>query len=572
MTAAGPTTSDPAVGWASGPLGAVQAAAREIARQSAVQARAVVEFAATRPASADRPAGTKGAMSASRRAARPDVLTEVSEWAAQELVVALSISSRAAEDLLVRSLTLAQRLPATLTALEEGRLHVGHLAPLLDHVAPVTDDALRAGIEEEVLAWAGRRHRVTTPGQLRDKVRRVVLARDARAAARKLEAALRDRGVSLRPDADVAGMATLSAYLTLPEARAVQAVLGAYADALPDDPDRPARSRGQKMADALLDLVLRPGEHGMAPVQVQLLVAASVPTLLGGDAPAEVDGHVVPAEMVRDLLRALGLLPEPDRPPADPAPGTGTGTDTGTDEVPDADTQIRLWEAQFAAGTDLPDPADAPSTIPDHVLRQWAEEPAAERAEVGALLPAEGSAGAPDPGTGPGSAPGSGGSTGWWAEADRAVQTTGTALHELVGALGHAQRLVTTAEATDAADETVHTASPAGQVSAAPDAIAAARAAAATQRAALADLLLRSGGGGLADRPRGRPHARAVGHAARAHRCGRDDPRRHLRPSGLPPPAGALRPRPGQPTRPRAAGSHRRLPPRHRTRRVPACP
>ena len=44
--------SAPAVGWASGPLGAVQAADREIAQQTAVRARAVAEFAATRPATA----------------------------------------------------------------------------------------------------------------------------------------------------------------------------------------------------------------------------------------------------------------------------------------------------------------------------------------------------------------------------------------------------------------------------------------------------------------------------------------------------------------------------------------
>ncbi|WP_456599664.1 hypothetical protein [Blastococcus sp. SYSU DS0616] len=86
--------SAPAAGWATGPLGAVQAADWEIARQTALRARAVAEFAATRPASADRPAGQPGAMSEERRAARPEVLADVSEWAAQELVVALSISTQ----------------------------------------------------------------------------------------------------------------------------------------------------------------------------------------------------------------------------------------------------------------------------------------------------------------------------------------------------------------------------------------------------------------------------------------------------------------------------------------------
>ena len=44
----------PVVGWATGPLAAVQAADREIARATALRARAVAEFAASRPASVDR--------------------------------------------------------------------------------------------------------------------------------------------------------------------------------------------------------------------------------------------------------------------------------------------------------------------------------------------------------------------------------------------------------------------------------------------------------------------------------------------------------------------------------------
>src|ERR687894_419772 len=121
----------PEVGWASGPLGAVQAADREIARQTAVRARAVAEFAAARPSSADRPQGVKGAMSAERWAARPELPRPGREWAAQE----------------------------------------------------------------------GAAGRVTTPAQLGAKARRAVLTRDARAAARALERAVRERGVFWQPGA-----------------------------------------------------------------------------------------------------------------------------------------------------------------------------------------------------------------------------------------------------------------------------------------------------------------------------------------------------------------------------------
>ena len=131
----GATGDGPTAGWASGALGAVQAADREIARQTAMRARAVAAFAAARPASSDRPAGVPGSMSAERRAVRPPVLSDVSEWAAQELALALEITSQAAETLLERSLTLVHRLPRTLEALESGALHVGHLFPMLERVA-----------------------------------------------------------------------------------------------------------------------------------------------------------------------------------------------------------------------------------------------------------------------------------------------------------------------------------------------------------------------------------------------------------------------------------------------------
>ncbi|HEV7728150.1 MAG TPA: hypothetical protein VGO74_14565 [Modestobacter sp.] len=69
-------------GWGDRPLGRVQAADREIGRQTAVRARAVAEFAASRPSSADRQPGEPGCASAASRAARPDVLAPVSEWEA----------------------------------------------------------------------------------------------------------------------------------------------------------------------------------------------------------------------------------------------------------------------------------------------------------------------------------------------------------------------------------------------------------------------------------------------------------------------------------------------------------
>jgi hypothetical protein len=486
----------PRVALSSGPLEAVQAADREIARSTARRARAVAEFAASRPASVDRPQGVPGAMSAERWAARAEVLRPVSEWATQELAVALSLSEAAAQALLERSLTLVHRLPLSLAALEAGRLHPGHLWPLLDKVAPITDDAIRSALERDLLAWATRRGVVCTPAQLGDKARREVLKRTARSAADDLVRAVRRRGVSARPDR-VDGMSVVSVLLTTPEAAALVAALGGYADALPAD----GRTRGQQMADCLLDLVLRPGEHGLPPVQVALTVVAPVGALLGGDQPCEIDGQVVPAEVVRALLAALTgapLVTVTDTPTAGDAAAASVDTaqadtadpDTapGADPVPSAAgvarfeaeaTELAQWWAEMerrvlAGEFDDEPPPDAPDEDPPPV-----PPPFATYTLTGSAVP-----------------------DGSWARADRAVDDAGTALLTAQRALGRARRLVATAQRADATDETTWQTSPAGRVTTAPDALTALAAATDAARATLTGLLQATAGGGLADRPR----------------------------------------------------------------------
>lgn len=500
----------PSVGWAAGPLGAVQVADREIARQTALRARAVAEFAATRPASADRPAGTPGAMSAERRAARPDVLAEVSEWAVQELVVALSITSTVAQNLLERSLTLVHRLPRTLAALESGLIHVGHLWSMLERIAPITDARIRARVEAEVLDWTARRQ-VTTPAQLGAKVRRSVLRHDARAAAQRLAAAVRERGITVRADRRE-GMTVFDALLTVPEARALLDVLGQYADAVDDPAD--TRTRGQRMADCLLDLVLRPGEQTGPPVQARLTVVAGVHTLAGGDEPGEVDGEPVPAEMVRALARALGLLPDAPADPASTVTGDGGWQDgppveAWTDEGRAADE--RWWaevEARALRGAwgGEEDPAL------EELERWWAMAPAVpdeappQRPDAAAGPPPTPDD-APDDASddasddGPDDQPTSG-TTGMWARADRAVDEAGALLLALQHATTRAGRAVADAVRADADDEAAWGRGPAGRITRAASAVDASRRMTAGQRAALADLLDATAGGRLLDRPR----------------------------------------------------------------------
>ncbi|MGY1667081.1 DUF222 domain-containing protein [Geodermatophilus sp. SYSU D00696] len=502
---------EPTVGWASGPLGAVQAADREIARQIALRARAVAAFAASRPSSADRPQGSPGAMSADRWAARTEVLRPVSEWAAHELSIALDLTVQRAEEELARSLTLVHRLPRVLDALESGLLHAGHLWCLLEHVAPIADDALRARIEAELLAWRATRHQVTTPAQLGDRVRRVVARHNARDAARDLNRALEQRGVTVRPDR-TAGMSVISALLTTPEAHALVATLGAHADALPADP-ADGRTRGQRMADCLLDLVLRPGESGLQPVQVALTVVAPVGALLGGDAACEIDGQVVPAELVRALLAALTGHPVHAATAITGPAATDTATDTATDIEPAAEASI----GAEPTGTAPPGGPARAVLSEDEDFALWSEE--MERRILAGEFDAKpppcyvDDDPPPDPGEDPPprvppdadhtTVPGDTSCPdGWWARADRAVDDASAALLRLERALGHARRTVATAERADATDEATWAASPAGRVTAAPDVLT--QLAAATEQACadLAALLAATAGGGLTDRPR----------------------------------------------------------------------
>ncbi|MFP5370599.1 MAG: DUF222 domain-containing protein [Actinomycetes bacterium] len=348
-------------------LAAARAAQLRQCREAAVLARELAAFAAARPAAVlDRPAAEVGAAAAASRAARPAALRAVSEWAVDEVMAALGLSSAAASRLLVESVTLVEQLPATLGALEAGTISWAHVRMLVEVLAPLTDDATRGEVEAGLIAGAAGR----TVAQLRAGARRAVLRADAAAAARRLAEAVRNRSVRVFPGED--GMASLVAALPTPVALACRSALERYAQDCRGPGDE--RTRDQRMVDCLVDLVLRPGETGLPPVQAQLTVVAPVATLRGGnqpgaDEPGEVDGHPVPAALVRELAHSLGLLPHPDTsdtpalgtrhtPPAKPAvdgrPAAETAETGETAETAETAAQIgELLAVRTVAGTAL---------------------------------------------------------------------------------------------------------------------------------------------------------------------------------------------------------------------------
>ena len=282
-------------------LATATTAAREESRQAAVKARAVASFARCRPAALlDRSDDEVGAAAAVSRAARPAALTEVSEWAVDEVAVALALSSRAAASLLADSVVLVEHLPATLAALEGGAISWMHARMLAEVLAPLDDEA-RAEVEGELLARADGK----TVSELKAIAHRAALRADASAAVWRAAQAVRDRDVRVHAGED--GMATLAATMTGPVAAACRAALEVYAAECATPGDQ--RTKAQRMVDCLTDLILRPGVNG--PVRVQLSVVATAGTLTGGEEPGEVDGQPVPAGMVRELAYALDLLPRP---------------------------------------------------------------------------------------------------------------------------------------------------------------------------------------------------------------------------------------------------------------------
>ena len=90
----------------------------------------------------------------------------------------------------------------------------------------------------------------------------------------------------------------------------------------------------------------------------------------------------------------------------------------------------------------------------------------------------------------------------WWAAADGAVEEATAACAGLHQAMARARRAVQAAERADLADIDAWDESAAARISAASDALTVLGHVTADQRAALADLLERAGGGGLVDRPR----------------------------------------------------------------------
>ncbi|MDI6908403.1 HNH endonuclease signature motif containing protein [Nocardioides sp.] len=194
---------------------------------------------------------------------------------------------------------LTTELPHTLAAMDSGAVPEWRATLITRETACLCADD-RADVDEQVAAadqdgvraldgWGDRR--------LVAEVRALVAEVDPVAVVDRRSRAEADRQVSLRPAPDT--MARLSALLPAAQGVAVWATLARIADQARAAGD--PRSRGQVMADALVERITGQARADAVPIVVNLVVSDET-LLTGGSAPAWVEDYgPVTADTARDL-------------------------------------------------------------------------------------------------------------------------------------------------------------------------------------------------------------------------------------------------------------------------------
>jgi hypothetical protein len=176
---------------------------------------------------------------------RSETPSPYSEFAADEVGLALRLSRTIAADRLYTAVMLSGELPDTLAAWDRGDIDTWKARAIVEAARLLTGEQ-RGALEARVLSRAPEQ----TLSQLRAALRRGVLALDPHGAEARHREACKDRRVALGDDGE--GMATLWALLSAPDATAAYQRLCQLARALgADDP----RGMDARRADLLVDLL-----------------------------------------------------------------------------------------------------------------------------------------------------------------------------------------------------------------------------------------------------------------------------------------------------------------------------
>jgi hypothetical protein len=190
---------------------------------------------------------------------------------------------------------LVIEMPRTMAALESGMLNEWRATLLVKETACLSSED-RCAVDDELAPDTG------TFDGAGDKAiiaaaKAAAYRRDPRSVTKRAAHAISERHVSLRPAPDT--MTYLTALLPVAQGVAAYAALTRHADSARSSGD--ARSRGQVMADTLVERVTG-SPAGFSGIDLQLVMTDR--TLLQGDSePARLSGYgIVPAEWARELL------------------------------------------------------------------------------------------------------------------------------------------------------------------------------------------------------------------------------------------------------------------------------
>jgi hypothetical protein len=189
---------------------------------------------------------------------------------------------------------LVHEMPATMAALQAGEISEWRATLVARVTACLTREDRQAADAE----LAGR---LATLGDSETEAaaRAVAYRLDPHAFTARSKGAERDRRVTLRPAPDT--MSRLSGLLPVAQGVAAFAALSRQADTLKSAGD--PRSRGQIMADTLVERVTGQAAAGGVPVEVELVITDTT-LLAGADEPAHLVGlGPIPAPLARDLAR-----------------------------------------------------------------------------------------------------------------------------------------------------------------------------------------------------------------------------------------------------------------------------
>lgn len=220
---------------------------------------------------------------------------------AEELTPVLRVSTREVERRIDDGKSAVRRMPQLLAAMRAGELESYGARRVLTVVDPLDDAAARSADELLAERLAEAPDTAWQPGNLAQRVRRVVEKVDPDGQVERARRARAERRVELTPGEHA--MSTLEAQLPAEVAGACYARVDGMARSLRRGGD--GRTLDQLRADVTADLLLG-RDPGVAPPEAAAMVSVHVPVdaaLAISDQGCELDGYgPIPAPIAREIM------------------------------------------------------------------------------------------------------------------------------------------------------------------------------------------------------------------------------------------------------------------------------